>query len=56
MQIYLEQQGMKDIKIHSKTKDEKKYSGWIGGSLFASLDTFSDVKVSKNIFEEYGAE
>ena len=35
---------------------ERKYSSWIGGSIFTSLSTFSKIWISKKEYEEFGPE
>lgn len=44
----------KSMKIYSRTKDEKLYNSWIGASLFATLDTFEQLWVTKEEYEEFG--
>ena len=42
----------------NNTKIEKipeEYSSWVGGSMLASLDTFSEIVVTKEEYDEYGA-
>lgn len=43
------------IKIHSPTIPyEKRYAGWLGGSILASLGTFHQLWVTKDEYEEHG--
>ncbi|QPG77047.1 hypothetical protein FOA43_004444 [Brettanomyces nanus] len=45
------------IRIHSVgNTTERKYSSWIGGSILASLGTFHQLWVSKEEYEEVGAD
>lgn len=34
---------------------ERKYAGWIGGSILASLGSFHQMWVSKKEYDEFGA-
>ena len=34
---------------------ERKYSTWIGGSIMASLSTFSKISISKEDYDEFGS-
>mmetsp|Transcript_31423 Transcript_31423/g.56985 ORF Transcript_31423/g.56985 Transcript_31423/m.56985 type:complete len:384 (+) Transcript_31423:32-1183(+) len=45
----------KDIKIRISAPPERKLSTWIGGSILASLATFKKMWVTKEEFEEDGA-
>lgn len=47
-------QAPKDIKIRISAPPERKFSTWIGGSIFASLATFKKVWVSKDEYDEEG--
>jgi actin-related protein 4 len=44
------------VKTHaSAISTERKYAGWIGGSILASLGTFQQLWISKQEYEEEGA-
>jgi len=43
------------IKIKVVDPKERKYSVWIGGSILGSLDTFKDMWITKEDYEEAGA-
>lgn len=45
----------KNAKIKIVAPPERKYSSWIGGSIIASLNTFEQIKFSKNDYLEYGS-
>ena len=42
------------LKIKIIAPPERKYSAWIGGSIFASLSTFQQMWISKEEYDEYG--
>jgi actin-related protein len=42
-----------DINIISS--NDRKYSSWIGGSIFTSLDTFKDIYITSKDYYEYGS-
>jgi len=42
------------MKIKVICPPERKYSPWIGGSILASLRTFSQMWVSKEMYDQYG--
>jgi centractin len=44
----------KDAKIKINAPPERKYTTWIGGSILASLGTFSTMWVSAAEYKEYG--
>jgi len=46
----------KDIKIRISAPPERKFSTWIGGSVLASLVTFKKMWVTKQEYEEEGAQ
>lgn len=35
--------------------NERKYSSWLGGSILASMSTFSSYAMSKQEYQEHGA-
>lgn len=43
------------MKIKIIAPPERNYSGWIGGSVIASLSSFQDFWVTKNDYEECGS-
>lgn len=45
----------KDIKIKISAPPERKYSTWMGGSIFASLTTFKKMWISSEEYDEDGA-
>ena len=45
----------KNIHVHVRSMPERKYSAWIGGSVVASLESLSGMWVTKEDFEEIGA-
>jgi actin, other eukaryote len=44
----------KSMKIKVVAPPERKYSGWIGGSILGSLSTFQQMWISKDEYEEFG--
>ncbi|KAF7312736.1 hypothetical protein MIND_00288600 [Mycena indigotica] len=42
------------MKVRVVAPPDRKYSVWIGGSIFASLSTFQDIWVSKQEYDETG--
>ncbi len=44
------------MKIRVLAPPERKYSVWIGGSIFASFSTFHQMWISKQEYEESGAQ
>ncbi|KAL6043085.1 actin [Balamuthia mandrillaris] len=42
------------MKIKVVAPPERKYSSWIGGSILASLSSFSQMWISKEVYDEYG--
>lgn len=42
------------IKVHVTAPSERKYSVWAGGSVLASLKSFSDMWISREEYEEQG--
>ena len=45
-----------DIKIKILAPQERRYSTWIGGSILGSLTTFRQMWVSKDLYNEHGAD
>ena len=45
---------LSNIKVKIIAPPERKHSGWIGGSMLASLSTFKQMSISKEEYEEYG--
>eukprot|EP00698_Gefionella_okellyi_P019904 TRINITY_DN6173_c0_g3_i1.p1 TRINITY_DN6173_c0_g3~~TRINITY_DN6173_c0_g3_i1.p1 ORF type:complete len:378 (-),score=99.01 TRINITY_DN6173_c0_g3_i1:143-1276(-) len=43
------------VKVKVTAAEERKYSVWIGGSILASLNTFKDMWVTKDEYDECGA-
>jgi len=43
------------IKVKVVDPKERKYSVWIGGSILGSLDSFKDMWITKDDYEEIGA-
>ena len=44
------------VKVYtSNLSTERKYSNWLGGSILASMSTFSNYAMSKQEYEEHGA-
>ena len=41
-------------RIEVSAEPERKYAGWVGGSIWASLSTFIEMAISKDDYEEYG--
>lgn len=39
----------------SNSPSERKYSNWLGGSILASMSSFSSYAMSKQEYEEHGA-
>ncbi|XP_028554321.1 actin-1-like [Dendrobium catenatum] len=52
VQIY--EQGRNPMAIKVVAPPERKYSVWIGGSIFASLSTFQQMWISKTEYDESG--
>lgn len=52
---YLFKNKVTDVNIIDRSENEKKYSSWIGGSLYASLNTINSLLVSKQDYQEGGA-
>lgn len=48
--------GLKDVGLSERSDEEKRFAAWTGGSLFASLDCFSDLLVRRSEYEESGAD
>jgi actin-related protein len=44
------------IKVRIVTPPERKYSVWIGGSILSSLNTFQDIWVTREEYDEAGPE
>ena len=44
-----------DIEINIITDSQRKYSAWIGGSMFGSLGTFGDIQYTRQEYNENGA-
>ena len=44
------------IKVRVITPPERKYSVWIGGSILASLNTFQDIWITREEYDECGPE
>lgn len=44
------------IKVRVVTPPERKYSVWIGGSILSSLNTFQDIWISREEYDEAGPE
>jgi actin beta/gamma 1 len=42
----------KNVKVEAN--ENRRYSAWIGGSIFASLSSFKDLYFRKYDYEEYG--
>jgi len=42
------------IRVKIVAPPERKYSVWIGGSILSSLSTFSDMWISKDLYDESG--
>lgn len=43
------------IKLHAPTIPyEKRYAGWLGGSILSSLGTFHQLWITKDEYEEHG--
>ncbi|VDN09579.1 unnamed protein product [Dibothriocephalus latus] len=45
----------KNMKVRVIGPEERKYSAWIGGSILGSLNSFSDMIVTKYEYEDMGA-
>ncbi|KAF1746844.1 hypothetical protein GCK72_023302 [Caenorhabditis remanei] len=43
------------VTVKALAPPERKYSVWIGGSILASLTTFSEIWISRNEYEEFGS-
>ena len=44
------------MKIKVFAPPERKYAAWIGGSILASFDTFSQMSVTRKEYDEAGSE
>jgi len=44
-----------NTKVKVAAPNERKYTGWIGGSIIASLSTFQVMWITKSEFDEHGA-
>lgn len=44
-----------NTKVKVSAPSERKYTGWIGGSIIASLSTFQVMWITKSEFDEHGA-
>lgn len=53
---YLGSKKVKGVNIVQRNNDEKMFSNWIGASIYASLETTNDILVTRNDFNEQGAD
>ncbi|VVC28833.1 Actin family,Actin, conserved site [Cinara cedri] len=56
LESMLKKLNLSTTKIKITARPERKYSTWIGGSILASISTFSKVWISKSEYEERGQE
>eukprot|EP00009_Paramoeba_aestuarina_P003775 CAMPEP_0201515058 /NCGR_PEP_ID=MMETSP0161_2-20130828/6724_1 /ASSEMBLY_ACC=CAM_ASM_000251 /TAXON_ID=180227 /ORGANISM="Neoparamoeba aestuarina, Strain SoJaBio B1-5/56/2" /LENGTH=379 /DNA_ID=CAMNT_0047911773 /DNA_START=60 /DNA_END=1196 /DNA_ORIENTATION=+ len=54
MQKELSDLAPSSTRIRVTTPPERRYSAWIGGSIFASLSSFSHLAISKDLYDEFG--
>jgi len=55
IQEELSTQAPSNTKVRVSAPNERKYTGWIGGSIIASLSTFQVMWITKSEFDEHGA-